>query len=121
MEALLAAQFSPAHVQPAEATAAMGYLLARREGSPARLDGPRGALLMLAHELTCGDGPPLPGGRATLRAWAAAADRLQADPDWERVRASLGASSLQRLREGLLAPPRPPERLAELFFDSDEP
>lgn len=121
LDAWLDARFAPARVQPSEATAAIRYLLEREEGGAARLEGPRGALLMLAHELTGGARSALPGGRATLRAWASEADALRADPDWHRMRASLGASSVQRLLDGPLALPRAPERLAELFCASDEP
>lgn len=121
LDAWLDARFAPARVQPSEATAAIRYLLAREEGGAARLEGPRGALLMLAHELVRGARPLLPGGRATLRAWAGEADELRDDPDWHRLRASLGASSVQRLLDGPLALPRAPERLAELFCAHDEP
>jgi hypothetical protein len=121
LSALLEERFAPARVGPSEEAAAIRYLLARQEGAGARLEGARGALLMLAHELGSSDGPPLEGGRATLRAWATAADQLREDPDWQRLRASLGAASVQRLRAGPLSPPRAPERLAELFVASDEP
>lgn len=121
LEVVLETRFAPARVQPSEAASAIDYLLARRDGGAARLEGPRGALLMLAHEFAGGHRSALPGGRATLRAWASAADERRDDPDWQRVSASLGASSVQRLLEGPRTLPRAPERLGELFCASDEP
>lgn len=121
-------RFAPLQLAEAEHRAAFRFLLAREVDGAAKLelDGPRAALLMLAHELTASpEGrAPLAGGRARVGAWAQQADALHGDEDWRRLRDGLRALAGRSV--GLSLPPlyRPgrkreraplPERLTDFF------
>ncbi len=99
-------RFAPVRVREGERVEALRYLL-RREVDGAALLGPapRDALLMLAHELTCGpEGrAALGGGAAQVLRWATAADALEGDDDWRRLREGLRA-----LRGRSVGPAVPP-------------
>jgi hypothetical protein len=100
-------RFAPLQLSDAEHRAALRFLLAREVDGGAKLesDGPRAALLMLAHELTASpEGrAPLVGGRARVGAWAQAADALHGDEDWRRLRD--GLRQLAGRSVGLSLPP----------------
>lgn len=136
---VVAERFAPVTVRPEEALDAFRFLLARevdgsaslepatRDASPERLSAPRAALLMLAHELTAvPEGrAPLARGQAQVRAWAEAADALEGDDDWRRLRdqlraltvRSFGATLPPLYRVGVPTPPPSPvpQRLADFF------
>ncbi len=128
LRVLLEERFAPVQLREAERVPALRFLLAREVDGAERLaeDGPRAALLMLAHELTASpEGrAPLKGGRAQVSAWAARADALSGDEDWRRVRDGLRALASRSTR--LALPPlyrvgqrterAPlPERLTDFF------
>ena len=128
LQVLLEERFAPVQLKEAERVAALRFLLAREADGAARLreDGPRAALLMLAHELTGSPQgrAPLRGGRAQVSAWAARADALAGDEDWRRVRDGLRSVASRNTRLSL--PPlyrvgKPtervplPERLTDFF------
>lgn len=128
LQVILAERFSPVELTEAERVPALRFLLAREVDGAARLaaDGPRAALMMLAHELTASpEGrAPLTGGRKQVSAWAARADALAGDEDWRRLRDGLRslASRSTRLalpplyRVGKRVERTPlPERLSDFF------
>lgn len=130
--ALLGERFAPLTLLEGERIDALRFLLAREGDGAARLPGggPRGALLMLAHELTASpEGrAPLWGGHAQVRAWAALADGLEGDEDWRRLRDGLRALAARSFRSAL--PPlyrvgKPtqkvslPERLTDFFSQQE--
>ena len=132
LEALLAERFAPVRVASGERTEALRWLLAREVDGAARLAivGPRGSLLMLAHELTASPQgrASLKGGRAQVRAWASEADRLEVDEDWRRLRDGLRVLAVRSFRSAL--PPlyrvgkrtekaTLPERLTDFFSGDD--
>lgn len=127
LDAVLGERFAPVLISGAERAAALRYLLARQADGAARFPAggasARAALLMLAHELSPAqiDRPPLDGGRAQLRAWAAAADQLEGDDDWRRLRDATRVLPARALIEAVPLPPtraRWPARLLELFADA---
>jgi hypothetical protein len=127
-QTILDERFAPVRLTPSEQTAAMRFLLARERDGAARfeVEGPRAALLMLAHELTASpEGrAPLTGGRAQVSQWAEKADALAGEDDWRRLRDGLRALAGRSV--GLALPPlyrvgrraerTPlPERLTDFF------
>lgn len=127
---VLAERFAPVGVKPREAVAAMRFLLRRERDGAAVLElpGPRGALLMLAHELTASPAgrARLDGGAGHVARLAAAADALEGrDDDWRRLRDGLRALAvrssgtalppLYRVGQSVPARPRLPERLSDFF------
>ncbi len=105
LQLLLEERFSPLQLKETERVTALRFLLAREVDGAARLpdDGPRAALLMLAHELTASpEGRArLTGGREQVSTWAARADALAGDEDWRRVRAGLRALASRSTRLSL--------------------